>query len=218
MTSPGRFPVRSSDFSCAGLTGRRLARGIETLLHPLHVRSTACEQREGVNSLDTAIPAPVVLRTAHGVLGDRDPAIGTLDVRDAEHVDRPLRDRRRCSRLRWPSWTWKSWTVIWIVRSTPRTRSECTPSSRSRDGLLRQGPSTLPHQEGDYAGAGRGRRGGWRTAKERRHLVPWAQEAERIGVPAPDHRGGPGRGEARDERDVAVEVLRGREAPAPDQR
>src|ERR687891_2479103 len=78
------------------------------------------------------------------------------------------------------------------------------------------GPSRkLPHQEGDHAGAGRGGRGGWRTAKERRHLVPWAQEAERIGVPAPHHGRGPGCGEARDQRDVAVEVLRRREAPAP---
>jgi hypothetical protein len=34
-------------------------------------------------------------------------------------------------------------------------------------------------------------------------------------VPAPHHGGGPGCGEARDERDVAVEVLRRREAPAP---
>ena len=40
------------------------------------------------------------------------------------------------------------------------------------------GRSKLPHQEGDHAGAGRGRRGGWRT-HERRHLAPWAQEAER---------------------------------------
>jgi hypothetical protein len=52
MTSPGRFPARSSGFRCAELTGQHLARGIETLLHPLHVRSTACEQREGVNSLE----------------------------------------------------------------------------------------------------------------------------------------------------------------------
>ena len=55
-----------------------------------------------------------------------------------------------------------------------------------------KGHSTLPHQEGDHAGAGRGGRGGWRTPHERRHLVPWAQEAERIGVPAPHHGGGPG--------------------------
>ena len=47
------------------------------------------------------------------------------------------------------------------------------------------------------------------------HRAPWAQEAERIGVPPPHHGVGPGGGEARDERDVAVEVLRGREAPAP---
>jgi hypothetical protein len=33
-----------------------------------------------------------------------------------------------------------------------------------------------------------GGRGGWRTAHERRHLVPWAQEAERIGVPPPHPR------------------------------
>jgi hypothetical protein len=44
------------------------------------------------------------------------------------------------------------------------------------------GSPTLPHQEGDDAGAGRGRRGGWRTVDERRHLVPWAQEA-----PGPRH-------------------------------
>ena|SRR5918996_3863548 len=55
-----------------------------------------------------------------------------------------------------------------------------------------KGYSTLPHEEGDHARAGRGRRGGWRAAKERGHLVPWAQEAERIGVPAPHHGGGPG--------------------------
>jgi hypothetical protein len=36
----------------------------------------------------------------------------------------------------------------------PATRQGCTPSSRSRDSLL--GRSTLPHQEGDHAGAGRG--------------------------------------------------------------
>jgi hypothetical protein len=42
-----------------------------------------------------------------------------------------------------------------------------------------------------------------------------AQEPERIGVPTAHHGGCPGRGEARDERDVAVEVLRRREAPAP---
>jgi hypothetical protein len=33
----------------------------------------------------------------------------------------------------------------------------------------------LPHQEGDHAGTGRGRRGGWRTAHERRHLAPWGR-------------------------------------------
>jgi hypothetical protein len=52
--------------------------------------------------------------------------------------------------------------------------------------------STLPHQEGDHAGARGGGRGGWRAAHERRQLVPWAQEAERIGVPAPHHGRGPG--------------------------
>ena len=35
-----------------------------------------------------------------------------------------------------------------------------------------------------------------------------------IGVPPADHGRGPGGGEARDERDVAVEVLVGRKAPA----
>jgi hypothetical protein len=60
-----------------------------------------------------------------------------------------------------------------------------------------------------------GGRGGWRAPHERRHLVPEAQETERTGVPPGNHGRGPGRGEARDERDVAVEVLRGREAPAP---
>ena len=49
------------------------------------------------------------------------------------------------------------------------------------------GSPTLSHEEGDDARAGRGRRGGWRTRHERRHLVPGAQEAERIGVPAADH-------------------------------
>ena len=34
--------------------------------------------------------------------------------------------------------------------------------------------------------------GAWRTFHERRHFAPWAQEAERIGVPPPHHRGGPG--------------------------
>jgi hypothetical protein len=76
-------------------------------------------------------------------------------------------------------------------------------------------PSTLPHQEGDHAGAGRGGRCGWRTTHARRHLVPWAQEAEWIGVPPADHGWGPGRGEARDQGDVTIEVLRCREAPAP---
>jgi hypothetical protein len=88
----------------------------------------------------------------------------------------------------------------------PATRQGCTPSSRSRDSLL--GRSTLPHQEGDHAGAGRGGRGGWRTPDERRQLVPWAQEAERIGVPAPHHRGGPGGGEARDQDAHASETPR----------
>jgi hypothetical protein len=45
---------------------------------------------------------------------------------------------------------------------------------------------------------------GGALAHERRQLVPWAQEAERIGVPPPHHGGGPGRGEACDKRDVAV--------------
>ena len=35
-----------------------------------------------------------------------------------------------------------------------------------------KGRLTLPHQEGDHAGAGRGGRGGWRTPHERRDLVP----------------------------------------------
>ena len=64
----------------------------------------------------------------------------------------------------------------------------------------------LPHQERDHARAGRWGRGGWRTAHERRQLVPGAQEAERIGVPPPHHGGRPGGGEARDQRDVAVEA------------
>jgi hypothetical protein len=55
-----------------------------------------------------------------------------------------------------------------------------------------KGHSMLPHQEGDHACAGRGGRRGWRAAKERRYVVPRAQEAERIGVPAPHHRRGPG--------------------------
>jgi hypothetical protein len=37
-----------------------------------------------------------------------------------------------------------------------------------------------------------GGRGGWGAPHERRQLVPWAQEAERVGVPAPHHGGGPG--------------------------
>jgi hypothetical protein len=41
----------------------------------------------------------------------------------------------------------------------------------------------LPNQEGDHPGAGRGGRGGWRAPYERRHLAPWAQKAEQIGVP-----------------------------------
>jgi hypothetical protein len=49
-----------------------------------------------------------------------------------------------------------------------------------------------------------GGRGGWRAPHERRYLVPWAQEAERIGVPAPHHGGGPGCGEARDQGEVAI--------------
>jgi len=36
-----------------------------------------------------------------------------------------------------------------------------------------------------------------------------AQKAERIGVPPPHHGGGPGRGQACGERDLAVEVLDG---------
>jgi hypothetical protein len=52
--------------------------------------------------------------------------------------------------------------------------------------------SMLPHEEGDHARAGRGGRGRWRTPHERRHLVPWAQKAERIGVPAPHHGRVPG--------------------------
>jgi hypothetical protein len=166
MTSPGRFPVRSSGFRCAGLTGRRLARGIETLLHPLHVRSTACEQREGVNSLEYSHTRAGRAEDCSGVLGDRDPAIGTLDVRDAEHVDRPLRDRRRCSRLRWPSWTWKSWTVIRIPRRSPKQVRVHGLQPITRQRVQTKGHSTLPHEEGDHARAGRGRRGGWRTAHE----------------------------------------------------
>jgi hypothetical protein len=42
------------------------------------------------------------------------------------------------------------------------------------------------HQEGDHAGAGRGRCGEWRAAHERTQLVRWAQEAERIGDRAVD--------------------------------
>jgi 4-hydroxyphenylpyruvate dioxygenase len=55
-----------------------------------------------------------------------------------------------------------------------------------------KGRSTLPHQADDDARAGRGGRGGWRAPHQRRDVVPWAQEAERIGVPAPHHGGGPG--------------------------
>jgi len=36
----------------------------------------------------------------------------------------------------------------------------------------------------------------------------FCRPTKRIGVPAPHHGGGPGRGEARDQGDVAVEVLR----------
>jgi hypothetical protein len=90
------------------------------------------------------------------------------------------------------------------------------PGSRRRDSLLEtNGHWTLPHEEGDHARAGRWGRGEWRTPHESRQLVPWAaQEAEGIGVPPPDHVPCPARCEARDQRDVAVEVLRGREAPA----
>jgi hypothetical protein len=45
------------------------------------------------------------------------------------------------------------------------------------------GHSTLPHDAGDDAHAGGGWSGGWRAAHQRRQLVQWAQEAERIGVP-----------------------------------
>jgi hypothetical protein len=45
------------------------------------------------------------------------------------------------------------------------------------------------HDADDDARAGRGGRDGWRAPDERRHLVPWAQETERIGVPAPHHGG-----------------------------
>jgi YD repeat-containing protein len=41
--------------------------------------------------------------------------------------------------------------------------------------------------ESDHARAGQGGRGGWCAPHERRHLVPWPQEAERIGVPPADH-------------------------------
>ena len=85
---------------------------------------------------------------------------------------------------------------------------------RSSDGSLGSRP-TLSHQEGDHAGAGRGGRGGWRTSHERRHLVPGAQEAEGVGVPPADHVARPAGAAAQDQRDVAVEVPRGREAPAP---
>ena len=81
----------------------------------------------------------------------------------------------------------------WIARSTTRTRSgvhALHPITRQL--AERKGRSTLPHEEGDHTDAGRGWRGGWRAPHERRQLVPWAQEAERIGVPAPHHRGGPG--------------------------
>jgi hypothetical protein len=52
---------------------------------------------------------------------------------------------------------------------------------------LETGPSRmLPHQADDHAGASRGGRGGRRTPNEGGPLVPWAQEAERIGVSAGD--------------------------------
>jgi hypothetical protein len=74
---------------------------------------------------------------------------------------------------------------------------------------------SLPYQEGDHAGAGRKGRRGWRATHERRQLGPWAEKTERIGVPAPDHVPCPARRKAGDQGDVAVEVLRGREASAP---
>jgi hypothetical protein len=86
------------------------------------------------------------------------------------------------------------------------------PGESDAEAEARAPSRKLPHEERDHSGAGRWRRGGWRTAHERRHLVPWAQEAERIGVPPADHGGGPRRGEARDQGDVAIEVLVGRKA------
>jgi hypothetical protein len=63
------------------------------------------------------------------------------------------------------------------------------PSGLARQQAWSGTHSTLPHDADDHAGAGRGGRGRWRTPHERRRLVPWAQEAERIGVPAPHHGG-----------------------------
>jgi hypothetical protein len=51
---------------------------------------------------------------------------------------------------------------------------------------------------------------------ERRHLVPWAQEAERISVPPPHHGRGPGGAERAEEEHVSfVERLAAGELPSP---
>ena len=106
--------------------------------------------------------------------------------------------------------------MIRIARSTTRTRSGCTPCSRSRDSLLRQKAirrypirkvTTPVPVEGGVAGGAlpksagtsfHGRRKPNGSACQRRTMAGVQEEAKHA-----------------IERDVAVEVLRRREAPAP---
>ena len=112
-----------------------------------------------------------------------------------------------------------SWTRSPESRSGSRARSPepgrvRIPAADHATAIRRYPIKTLPHRADDHVRAARGRRSGWRTPHDRRHLVPWAQEAERIGIPPTNHGRGPGRGKARDQRDVAIEVLR-RRKPQP---
>jgi hypothetical protein len=81
---------------------------------------------------------------------------GTLDMRDPELVDMAVEGISDDAHARRPCWTRKSWVVNWIAHSTTRTRSVHALQPITRQLAETKGHPTLPHQEGDHAGAGRG--------------------------------------------------------------
>ena len=83
--------------------------------------------------------------------------------------------RRRTARS--PTQTARGDGLSTCPRASAQPGSLKIGSVRPPQPITPQLAQTLPHQEGDHAGAGRGGRGGWRAAHERRHLVPGAQEA-----------------------------------------